>query len=85
MARLFRCACGTALLVGILTLPACSKPTMMKIFYPHADNATLGQTGEEHYNRVSRDWEHDRRLLQEDLDLLFMTDRPSRLTKWHVK
>jgi hypothetical protein len=27
--------------------------------------------------------EHDARALIEDLDLLFMTDRPSRLSRWH--
>jgi len=44
---------------------------------------TLGETGDEHRERVSTIADQDARALVEDLDLLFMTDRPTRLTRWH--
>lgn len=51
--------------------------------YPHAGSETLGQTSDEHRQQVSSILEQDRRALNEDLDILFMTDRPTRLTRWH--
>jgi len=53
--------------------------------YPHANKVTLGQSAHEHERQVMRVREHDRRLLVEDLDLLFQADRPTRLTRWHVR
>ncbi len=50
---------------------------------PHAHMETLGETGDEHRERVSTIADQDARALVEDLDLLFMTDRPTRLTRWH--
>lgn len=50
---------------------------------PHAASETLSQTPEEHYQRIARIRAHDARALSEDLDILFMTDRTSRLTRWH--
>jgi hypothetical protein len=55
------------------------------IFYPHARGETMGETSEEHYHRVSRYSSMYSRGLVEDLDLLFMTDRGSRLTRWHER
>lgn len=46
---------------------------------------TLSQTGEEHRQQVRSVWERDKAALMDDLDLLFQTDRPTRLTKWHDK
>ncbi len=46
---------------------------------------TLSKTGDEHRNTVRTVWERDRAGLMDDLDLVFQTDRPSRLTKWHDK
>ena len=51
--------------------------------YPHENTETLGETPEEHRHRVVSSLEQDQRALKEDLDLLFMTDRPTRLTRWH--
>lgn len=51
--------------------------------YPHSGTETLGQTSDEHRHQVAGVLEQDRRGLKEDLDLLFMTDRPTRLTRWH--
>ena len=53
--------------------------------YPHAKNATLTMTAEEHFQRLSEVARRDRRGLQDDLDLWFQTDRPTRLTRWHDK
>ena len=51
--------------------------------YPHATEPNLTQSPHEHYQMAATVAEHDARALFEDLDLLFMTDRPSRLTRWH--
>lgn len=53
--------------------------------YPHATSPTLTRTSEEHYHHVSRMAAEDSRALAEDLDLFFLTDRPSRLTRWPTK
>jgi len=50
---------------------------------PHSRTETLGQTPDEHHESVARIEEQNRKALAEDLDLLFMTDRPTRLTRWH--
>jgi len=52
---------------------------------PHADATNLTETPDEHYHRVLRIEGQRRDALAEDLDLFFMTDRPTRLTRWHVK
>ena len=51
--------------------------------YPHAGSEPLGQTPDEHRQQVVVVLEQDRRALTEDLDMLFQTDRPTRLTRWH--
>ena len=51
--------------------------------YPHAHEATLTLTAEEHYQAISDVIRRDRIALIDDLDMLFMTDRPTRLTRWH--
>ena len=53
--------------------------------YPNAEAETLGMTSEEHYQYVRRIKEHERKALNEDMDLLFQTNRPTRLTQWHDK
>jgi hypothetical protein len=49
----------------------------------HADWETLTDTSDEHRRRLAAIREHDRKALVGDLDLLFMADRPTRLTRWH--
>lgn len=44
---------------------------------------TLAESPDEHFHRADMILDRDRRALAEDLDLLFMTDRPTRLSKWH--
>lgn len=63
----------------------CASNARMRLHNPHARYETVAETGEEHEHRVKSSWDHDRRALVDDLDLLFMTDRPSRLTKWHSR
>ena len=55
------------------------------VFHPSARTETLGEPPHEHYHRVYQSVDQDRRALSEDLDVLFMTDRPTRLSRWHGK
>jgi len=73
------------MLLGVLFgATGCMGPKSMWM-YPHADSEPLGQTPDEHRQQVLTSVEQDRRALNEDLDLLFMTDRPTRLTRWHSR
>lgn len=51
--------------------------------YPHVTEPNLTQSPHEHYQMAASVADRDARALIEDLDLLFMTDRPTRLTRWH--
>lgn len=53
--------------------------------YPHARAATLAESPDDHYHRVAHILAVDRRALAEDLDLFFMTNRPTRLTRWQSR
>ena len=53
--------------------------------YPHAASETMAETPDEHYHRVSSVVAQDARSLSEDLDLFFLTNRTSRLTRWHSR
>jgi len=53
--------------------------------YPASSTDNLAETPEEHRQRVARILERDRQALNEDLDLLFQTDRPTRLTHWKAR
>ena len=63
----------------------CASPQARKIYYPHSRLELLGESPDEHHHRVVRIADRDRRALAEDLDVLFLTDRPSRLTRWHSR
>jgi len=52
---------------------------------PHTCMETLAETPDEHFHRSDMNYDRDRRALAEDLDLLFLTERPTRLSKWHGK
>ncbi len=89
MSRISRCL--TVLVVtavACLWLSGCAtsigadeRPLLWR--YPHAASETFTQTPEGHYEFVSRVRAHDARALVEDLDLVFMTERNSRLSRWH--
>ena len=53
--------------------------------YPHAGSATLTQSSQEHRQAISVVGDQNSRTLVEDLDLLFMIDRPTRLTRWQTR
>ena len=44
---------------------------------------TLTQSTGDHMHTISTVIDFDRRALFNDLDLLYQTDRPSRLSRWH--
>lgn len=89
MVRFVRCTLAAALLIA-LGVPGCavftrSPRSTVVLNYPHATEATVTQTPQEHYQHVSNIAAQDARALVDDLDLLFFTDRPSRLTRWHAR
>jgi hypothetical protein len=51
--------------------------------YPHGSTQTLAQTPDEHRRTIRAVVKRDAEGLMDDLDIVFMTDRPTRLTKWH--
>jgi len=53
--------------------------------HAHRHAETLGQTAEEHNQMVIQVADQDRRALVDDLDLVFLTDRTTRLTRWHSR
>ena len=79
----FRMVVGCGL--TICAFAAGCSSTAMATAYPHSSMDTLAQDPHEHQHAVSMSLEQDRRALAEDLDLLFMTDRPTRLTRWHSR
>ena len=84
MTRFAGCAV-VAFSLLILTGLGCSSRAAVVATYPHSTSGTLGLSPHEHYQRISDLAAHDRTALIEDLDILFMTDRPGRLTRWHDK
>ncbi|MDO8629008.1 MAG: hypothetical protein Q7R41_00810 [Phycisphaerales bacterium] len=79
----FRIVLGCGLMICAFATGCSSKA--MATAYPHSRTETLAQDPHEHLHAVSMSVEQDRRALAEDLDLLFMTDRPTRLTRWHSR
>lgn len=79
---------GCMLVVTALTslgLAGCASKTTTEILYPHSTRANMTQSPHEHYQSVSNIAAQDRRALIDDLDVFFLTDRPSRLTRWVTK
>lgn len=74
-------------LTAVLTLglTGCAPRSTVMLNYPHAKFATMTESPHEHYQRVSNIAAADGRALIDDLDLLFMTDRPTRLTRWTTR
>jgi hypothetical protein len=84
-----RCVVVAGLLTA-LTLAGCASSAGVRgrplvWTQPHAASESLGESPDEHYHRVSSVVTHDARALVDDLDLFFMTDRTSRLTRWHSR
>ena len=76
MVALVQCGCAT----GSRSYRASSA-----LYYPHADSETLALTRAEHRHAIEESARQDARALAEDLDLFFLTDRPTRLTRWHTR
>ena len=77
-----------ALMACVLVLSGCAtwaqfQRDTVDWAYPHAAGESLSQTPEDHYQMAARISAHDARALVEDLDIFFLTDRPTRLTRWH--
>ena len=71
-------------LSGCATWAATQRATV-RLNYPHATGETLTDSPQDHYHAIARYSASDARALVDDLDLLFMTDRPTRLTRWHTR
>ena len=87
MRRLTRCIaaiCLLTLLSGCVAFTRAPRSTVLWN-YPHATERSLTQSPHEHYQTASNIAAHDAQALIEDLDLLFMTDRPTRLTRWQAR
>ncbi len=87
MTRFVRCMVGVCVLVA-LTQSGCAswantQRATVGFNYPHSQGETLGQSPHEHHRRIAASSAHDARALVEDLDLWYLTDRPTRLTRWH--
>ena len=79
---------GCMLVVTALTslgLAGCASKTATNIYYPHSTFANMTQSPHEHYQSVSSIAAQDRRALIDDLDIFFMTGRPTRLSRWVTK
>lgn len=85
MVRVTRTVAGIGLLLVGALAGGCTERSKILWKYPHAERETLSETSQEHFHRVSRVDQWDRQAISEDLDVFFMTDRPSRLSKWHSK
>ena len=75
---------ATVGLLGCATEPGTARPGTL-LLYPTAKSPTLVRTSEEHWRQVAAIPERDNAAIIEDFDLLFLTDRPSRLNKWHSR
>ena len=67
---------------GCATWAAWQEKTV-RWYYPHATGEGLGLSPDDHARMASSISAHDARALVDDLDVFFMTDRPTRLTRWH--
>ncbi len=81
--RTFYYSCAAACLFVALISLGCAPRSTVTLDYPHSTRATLTQSPHEHYQAISNIAAQDRRALIEDLDILYLTDRPGRLTRWH--
>lgn len=72
-------------LVLIISGMGCVSNNTAMLAYPHANKSNFTQDRDEHRQAIKRIIDHDRRALIEDLDYFFMTDRQSRLSRWHTR
>ncbi len=79
-----RTGLGVLVLAGVCTVGCTSRASQLWV-HSHRHLETTTMTAEEHNQAVIRIADHDRRALADDLDLIFMTDRPSRLNRWQSR
>lgn len=72
-------------LLLILSGMGCISTNIAMLAYPHANKINFSQEKDDHRQAIKRIIDHDRRALIEDLDYFYMTDRQSRLTRWHTR
>jgi len=82
---LARVALHTVALVGLFLVGVGCAKGSEGLWYPHYRQQTMTQSPGDHASYISDIAEHDRRALADDLDLFFMTDRPTRLTRWQTR
>ena len=85
MSRLTRCVVVLgvlAMLSGCATGTGVSKGSVV-LAYPHSVYPTMTQPARDHIQVGGKVIHRDSRALIEDLDLLFLNDRPTRLSRWH--
>ena len=73
---------GTMALGLFVTSWGCTSTKGQSWPYVHERTETLTETPAEHQHRVHTVANRDAKAIAEDLDILFMTDRPSRLNRW---
>ncbi len=66
--------------VGLLTAHTANAGKM--VMMSQGLGPTLTQSAGEHLHVINATIDMDRRALFEDLDILYQTDRPTRLTRW---
>jgi hypothetical protein len=74
-----------ALALAALSMVGCHARSTVPFLYPHATKPTRTLAPHEHYQQISDVAEQDQLLLINDLDLVFLTDRPTRLSKWRSR
>lgn len=77
-----RMVTGIVLMGGMALSVGCTNPKHQSWPYVHGDTETLGETAGDHRHRTRKVANQDAKALTEDLDVFFMTDRPSRLNRW---
>ncbi len=82
MVRIARRAVVVCLLSAACCM-GCAGRASVWAHYPHSKAPTLGQTSAEHSHKIHMIADYDRRALVDDLDVFFLTDRLTRLTRWH--
>jgi len=87
MTRFIRCMVVVCILVALMQSGCASwsetQRATVGVNYPHSRGETLTESPHEHHRRIAASSAHDTRALVEDLDLWYLTDRPTRLTRWH--
>lgn len=87
MARSVRCSVLVCLLVSLAAAGCATVSSVHEApsgwLYPYANMPTAAEFGDDHAQRIARILALDRRLLAEDFDLVFLTERSTRLSRWH--